>query len=116
VLFAAMFRRTIGLRDERSERLNRGYSRCGKFCGGILASPTPLVCSACAGKCICCAKSLAGVKDSGKLCKMCGIKRLSCARCGDKVGASQEPGYLCEGCGWEGRSDCCRMVYDVKGM
>eukprot|EP01087_Luapelamoeba_hula_P007267 TRINITY_DN1771_c0_g1_i2.p1 TRINITY_DN1771_c0_g1~~TRINITY_DN1771_c0_g1_i2.p1 ORF type:complete len:316 (+),score=26.40 TRINITY_DN1771_c0_g1_i2:44-991(+) len=114
-LFVAMFRRTLALRDERIERMSRGYSRCGKFCGG--ATVAPVLCASCSAQgptCVVCGNGVTGNLTPGKLCKMCAIKKLFCARCGDRVGQTSAPGYLCGKCPPLG--DCCKMTYQVKTM
>ncbi|KAL6059787.1 C-type lectin domain-containing protein [Balamuthia mandrillaris] len=119
VLFAAMFRRTVGLREERIERLSRGYTRCNKFVGGIGTAPRPVLCSSCASPgCMVCAAAFGGTKHPGKLCKMCGIKKLFCAKCGDKTTEeNRTEGFLCNGCGLgSSGNNCCRMTYNIQTL
>lgn len=119
-LFAAMFRRTLWLHEDKIERSRRSYSRCGKFCGG--SNVNPILCGSCAselsGKCFVCGGGQRTPTIQGKLCKMCQIKKLFCARCGDKVASGGMPALMCGSpCGLgKDVENCSRLKCDTHNI
>jgi hypothetical protein len=122
-LFAAMFRRTLWLYEDKLERNRRSYSRCGKFCG-TGGNVTPLLCAACAselgGKCFVCGGGQRAPSIQGRLCKMCQIKKLFCVRCADKLAApgSATTALMCgTPCGLgKDVENCCRLKCDSHNI
>lgn len=121
LLFVAMFRRTLWLYEDKVERSRRSYSRCSKFCGAG-GNVTPLLCPSCAseldGRCLVCGGSQPRPSIQGRLCKMCQIKKLFCARCGDKVVGQPTTALMCGSpCGLgKDVENCCRLKCDSQNI
>mmetsp|Transcript_46656 Transcript_46656/g.117536 ORF Transcript_46656/g.117536 Transcript_46656/m.117536 type:complete len:259 (+) Transcript_46656:67-843(+) len=110
-LFIAMFTRTQAMKEKYDERMNRSYSRCGRF---AQLGKVPKLCAPCASKnpleCVCCRQPATDV--IGKICKTCVFKAHLCAKCGDHAGPSKAEGRLCSACSLGSHANnCCRMAF-----